>query len=530
MATKAAVLECTQVLFVEADDSALLSRRDVAFPRALPLLTAERLSRFRERYHRALYEHNRQKPTSPKGKTPSRESVLRQLAMEKAMARAPQGKLFKATPEDEERRRVSPGAGGRPRVEFVSLVRAFLGVATMGLDPDPKTVHVLLTGNPSFARLCGFSYEVVQPGRVVQGHVPSLRKLQEFDQIMSKDGIWSDVRADLVHENLQTGRVAAESDLVIDTTHFPANSGSETVELSAEDVRLAGLLADDRPDKRRSPPKPTKKCVPRVAKRCGCKDKDRCAHPYEPTDRGAGVVAKQEDKFFWAHKASIVAFADSEVPLDAVAITYASTNDGTTLVPHLERVHELYPEVFAKAKRVIADSAYDSQGNREGAQRYGLQLVAPIAERNRPIRKAVGLPGIKHFTKSGIPVCDADRELEFASRRLKEHKLSWGPPILDDGTAACASCPLKPECCPAAGDGRTLEVDATEFPQIDWDLPQHSAEFSRVYDRRTAIERVNNVLKLDLKRNRLSKRDTENFQARLDKAIAAIHLVIASEE
>jgi hypothetical protein len=270
--------------------------------------------------------------------------------------------------------------------------------------------------------------------------------------------------------------------------------------------------------------------VPRVAKRCGCAEKEHCTHGYVPTDEGAGVVTKGggSKKHYWAHKASLIAFGRSQIPIDAVAVSYAGTNDGLTLVPHLHRVQRLYPEVFEYMKRILVDGAYQTAENVAGVAALGKQLVAPINARGTKPKPAVGLPGIDHFTPTGVPVCDAGHELTFVGRRLEEHQLLWGAPRDEQREIACRACPLREACCPDAKNGRNLTTNAADFPQIDWDLPQHSATFKRTYPLRTAVERVINVLKLDLNRDRLTKRDNVNFQARLDKSILAIHLLIAS--
>lgn len=414
-----------------------------------------------------------------------------------------------------------------------------MGVATMGLEPTPAMVHQQLAANPSFARLCGFRYELAEKGRFITDSVPSLRKLEEFDQVMSEAGLWAAIRERAVRDNLKSGRVELEEDLAIDTTHYRACSGFTATEVLVEPAKKAAeaptptevpAATDETAPAPRTRRRRERRAVPRVAKRCGCAEKEHCTHDYVPTDDGAGVVTKGggSKKQYWAHKATIIAFAGSHIPIDAVAVSYAGTNDGVTLVPHLVRLQRLYLEVFEYTKRVLADGAYQTAENVAAVAAYGKQLVAPINARGTKPKPAVGLPGIKHFSPTGIPVCEADNELSFVGRRLEEHQLLWGAPRDEQGQIVCRACPLRETCCPDAKNGRNLTTNAADFPQIDWDLPQHSATFKRTYSRRTAIERVINVLKLDLNRDRLTKRDNVNFQARLDKSILAIHLLIAS--
>ena len=76
---------------------------------------------------------------------------------------------------------------------FCGLLKSFIGATIMGFPSEPEKVDMLLESNPSFARVCGFI-----PGRNQEGycgeHIPSLRKLEQFDQIMRESGIWAKIK------------------------------------------------------------------------------------------------------------------------------------------------------------------------------------------------------------------------------------------------------------------------------------------------------------------------------------------------
>jgi len=59
--------------------------------------------------------------------------------------------------------------------------------------------------------------------------VPSLRKLEQFDQVMRQAGIWDRIKVSEVKTNFQTGVIEKEKELVGDTTHYHAYSGFETL-------------------------------------------------------------------------------------------------------------------------------------------------------------------------------------------------------------------------------------------------------------------------------------------------------------
>ena len=137
----------------------------------------------------------------------------------------------------------------------------------MGFPAEPEQVYLLLRSNPSFARVCGFApKEKDKPGQCSTIQVPSLRKLQQFDQVMRQAGIWEQIKVSEVKANLQAGVIETEKELVGDTTHYHAASGFET--LTYEDQK--GNVK--------------KKSQSKVTKGCRCEDWSSCSHEWELSD------------------------------------------------------------------------------------------------------------------------------------------------------------------------------------------------------------------------------------------------------
>ena len=65
------------------------------------------------------------------------------------------------------------------------------------------------------------------------------------------------------------------------------------------------------------------------------------------------------------------------------------------------------------------------------------------------------------------------------------------------------------------------------LPWLDPEFPQVSKRFAKIMARRTVIERLHKLMKYDFGDDRLSKRGTKAFQARLDKTLLAMHLALA---
>jgi hypothetical protein len=441
-----------------------------------------------------------------------------------------------------------PRWGGKKPKCFFALFKAFLGVMAQGRPAEPEIVHQQLRSNPSYARACGFT--LPRPDDCY-GHtdVPSLRKLQQFDQIMTETGLWSQAKVEQVARNLQQGRVHAESTLVHDTTHYRAFSSMQTVELpspspSAVDAEAAGpaepavpALFQERIPTTKSPStKPKKarksrrKSHPRTTKRCRCQDRQHCPHSWVNADDGAGTVVKSTGKMYWAHKASTLGFPGQEVLLDAVAMSDAATHDGQSLVPHLNRLFHLHPDLKAVVDRVLDDGAADDQTLKATLQTdLGIELLASINPRSRkPLRDE--LPrGMDHITPTGTPVCRAGYPFDFVGCRHDSQRFLFRAPEDAQGVAVCQTCPLRSDCYRGVDGARQITVPFERLPWIDPEFPQLSRRFARAMAGRTAIERLHKLMKYDYGDERLTKRGNAAFQARLDKTLLAMHLILAHD-
>jgi len=112
--------------------------------------------------------------------------------------------------------------GRKPKC-FFSLLKSFIGATLMGFPAEPESVYLLLRSNPSFARVCGFVPKAKDKAPIYHAsHIPSLRKLEQFDQVMRQAGLWERIKLTEVATNLQSGVIQAEQELVGDTTHYRA--------------------------------------------------------------------------------------------------------------------------------------------------------------------------------------------------------------------------------------------------------------------------------------------------------------------
>lgn len=410
------------------------------------------------------------------------------------------------------------GGAGRPPCDAMCLMRAFLAAPLFGVGDDPSSVHRLVHGNPTFADLCDFLGRSVlkQPGELTSRRQPSLSVCEEFSEVMTRYGLWYYARVEQVHRNIATGVVEVEDTVCFDTTHVEAHSHCDNV------VPINAKAEEDKQPKHRK--------VPRVRKRCHCGQGawETCDHPWVPTDQGAAVVVKGPTRIYWAHKASVASFGTSEIPFDVRVCQYAATNDGKTLIPHLESLVRHFPAIAFVLCYILADDAY--RHNRDAVQELlgqEVRLLGPVHGRKAHAALAQRFDGIERFTPAGVPVCMEKHLFQLRGRDITDERYIWSAPDDDEGQPVCASCPRAADCLKSGGR-RHIRVDRGDQPQIDWDHPQHFAKERARYAKRTGVERAIKRLKVDLRGEVLTHRDALRVQAHLDRKLLTLHLLLAS--
>jgi hypothetical protein len=400
--------------------------------------------------------------------------------------------------------------GRKPKC-FFSLLKSFIGATLMGFPAEPESVYLLLRSNPSFARVCGFVPKAKDKAPVYHtSHIPSLRKLEQFDQVMRQAGLWEQIKHAEVSTNLRSGVIEPEQELVGDTTHYLAYSGFESV--GYEDEQGKGQ----------------KKSQSKVTKTCRCEQWSSCPHEWVLSDEGAGTIVKSKTKMYWGHKASVLGLPKQGIAIDAVAISDGATHDGQTFFPHVEKVFDDYPELADSVQRVLYDSACDDRALKQRfREELGVELKASF---NPRAAKAVtdALPrGIEKITPYGVPICRAGHELDYQGIRYGNETFIYRAPLDQAGVSVCLGCAERANCCNrSTQSGRTITVSFDTLGHIDPNDPPMAKRFKAIMTRRPSVERMIKRLKCDLGDERLSKRGNESFQAYLDKTMIGYHLLL----
>ena len=486
-------------------------------------------------YYNALYDFNQKPATADDGATannsghaqtsPDKDEARQIILFDRCTAPipknppppvlyqgksvAPVGALPPVRAED-----TSPGVvplrlvGRKPKC-FFALIKGFIGASLMGLPAEPQSVYFLLTSNPAFARVCGFALRPKEEPYHYE-KTPSLRKLEQFDQIMTETGLWGKIKSAQVMANLNQGVIKPEGELVGDTTHYHAYSSFEVVP-----------FVDDKG-------KPGKKSQSKLTKKCHCEDWENCSHDWVQRDEGAGTIVKSTTRMYWGHKGAIIGLPEQGIVIDARAVSDAATNDGKTFFPHVKDVLDEYPPLAAAVHRVIYDSACDDAGlKQQFAEELGLELVPSFnPRRSQPITEQ--LPrGIEKITPYGDPICLAGYEFDYQGIRYADETFIYRAPMDENNQAVCQNCEHRTDCCNRGNTtGRRISVPFETLSHIDPNDPPMGKQFKAILARRPSVERIIKRLKCDLGDDRLSKRGNASFQAYLDKTLIAWHLLI----
>ena len=209
----------------------------------------------------------------------------------------------------------------------------------------------------------------------------------------------------------------------------------------------------------------------------------------------------------------------------------AASHDSRSLLPHLNRLFQRHPDLKGLVTRVLDDGAADDAKLKAVIQEdLGIEVLAPINPRRRgPIRDDMPR-GIDHLTPRGVPVCRAGYPFELVGVRHDTEHFLFHAPKDEHGQPVCQGCGLRVGCYRGQSGGRQVTIPQSRLPWLDPEFPQLSKRFLKAMARRTSIERLHKLMKFDLGDDRLTKRGNDAFQARLDKTLLAMHVLLAHED
>ena len=199
------------------------------------------------------------------------------------------------------------------------------------------------------------------------------------------------------------------------------------------------------------------------------------SRPEKETKKG-----KEQDLYWWfGYKLHLVEDALYELPLSFV-VTPANESDTKQMKVLLDKAVPDYTE--AKPEAVIADKGYDSQENyRLVITEYRAAPIIPIRE-----REDMQMPDI--CNAKGTPVCSCGLKMAFWGRDGNYLKYRCPQAV---GKGVC----LSRFCCTSSPYGYVLKLPIMEDPRRHPPVPRESKKWKRLYQLRSAVERVNSRVK-----------------------------------
>jgi hypothetical protein len=389
--------------------------------------------------------------------------------------------LLSAFPENEPPPEEISGKGGAPGIPFEPMLRAVLLAPFYEVQDNGAAIWRALQNNPNYLLNCGFP----------ENRCPSERMLQYFRAVMNFSGLWAEARRRVVRDNIEQGRIEAPRSLAIDPTH---KDGFATVGKACKACRLCQ----------------------------GCDKQDR----YRTCDV-TDIIAKRATFQFPGAKSSVVADADTELPLLAVPV-HARPHDSKSGELTARAFAAEYPELVEGVQDVALDGAYDNVTLKDAISEVfgGADVLVPINPRARKPIKVQNARGIDHVDPYGVPHCIAGLPMRYLGRDLHREQYRFGCPQFDT-ESRMVDCTYRGACCPNPGTaGRQFRVHRTTTPQVDWNLPQHSADFTDRYPKRTSVERSISRDKRSFPFERHWGRGRSALAGHLDRGVLAVHVLV----
>jgi len=204
-----------------------------------------------------------------------------------------------------------------------------------------------------------------------------------------------------------------------------------------------------------------------------------------PVDPDARFGAKSQSKKFVGYKANITETVESRY-ITNITVTKGNTYDGdetVVLVAGLKRDHGLSPE------KLIGDAAYGSGKNRHIVADWGVQMVAPFAEKN-PVQDIFPKSRFKFDEARKVVTCPMGTESYKSTYNMKRCDTSYYFP-----SQVCAACEVQDKCTTSAKNWRIITIGLWNKELTEAERFNRTGEYRKLMKKRCLIEPTNSDLK-----------------------------------
>ncbi len=231
-------------------------------------------------------------------------------------------------------------------------------------------------------------------------------------------------------------------------------------------------------------------------------------HQYRDAD---GRVT--ETKRWLGYMVHLVVDCETELPV-GFELTAANANESPRMRPLLEDLADNHPQITANTEAVMADKGYDSKANCEYVVEQ-MDAQAIIKMRRTIDDDEICQAAACRCTERGTPVCMSDQKMVYWGR--DGDYLKWRCPV--------AVGAVGPEACRWQGGcsnsdyGSVLKQPIAEDYRRWPGIARESVKFERLYNRRSAVERVNGRLKEHLLLDDLTIRGKQKVRVHVSLAL-----------
>lgn len=196
-----------------------------------------------------------------------------------------------------------------------------------------------------------------------------------------------------------------------------------------------------------------------------------------------------ETKRWLGYTVHIVVDCELELPV-GFELTAANANESPRLRPLLEDLADRHPQIADNTEAVMADKGYDSKANCEYVVEQ-LDAQAIINMRRYVDGDELCDAAICRCNELGTPICASDHKMVYWGR--DGNYLKWRCPVTT-GRVEPEECRWS-GACSNSDYGSVLKQPIAEDYRRWPGIARESNKFERLYNKRTAVERVNARLK-----------------------------------
>ena len=222
------------------------------------------------------------------------------------------------------------------------------------------------------------------------------------------------------------------------------------------------------------------------------------------------------DKFYYGFTLFHLSCHNSELHTDLpllLRFTSARRHDSVNFLVAFHEMQSLMPSL--QPENICLDSAMDNYPTYELLKAKGIRAFIDLnSNRGRPKT----IPGEIKIDKDGTPLCpEGHRMAPNGSDRARGVHI-WRCPFGKNHTSKCK------KCCSSSKYGRVVKTKASWDIRLYTEVPRGTEEYKKIYNQRTATERINNKILNDYGLHRMKIHTKKHYSFMTTMIGICLHL------